>query len=60
MMRRVSMVRRRQKLLYFYINGQYVTRASDQSYQTGEIGVYVESDAGAVAAYFHNAQVWKL
>jgi hypothetical protein len=43
-----------------YVNGQYVTNASDSTYRSGEIGVFVESDAGAVSSYFHNATVWTL
>jgi serine/threonine protein kinase len=43
---------------YFYVNGQYVTNASDSTYRTGNIGVYVDSDTGMVSAYFRNAQVW--
>jgi hypothetical protein len=43
-----------------YVNGQYVASASDATYRSGEIGVFVESDASAVSAYFHNATVWTL
>jgi serine/threonine protein kinase len=45
---------------YLYINNQYVGSASDSTFTSGEIGVYVESDTSSVEAYFNNAQVWRL
>jgi serine/threonine protein kinase len=46
---------------YLFINGQYIKSASDTRFQSGEIALYVDTGgAGAVKAYFHNAEVWKL
>jgi serine/threonine protein kinase len=45
---------------YLYINGQYIIGKSDTTYQSGEIGVYAESDASPVEDSFHNVQVWTL
>lgn len=43
-----------------YINKQYVDSASDNTYASGVIGVYVDSDTSGTTAYFHNAEVWRL
>jgi hypothetical protein len=45
---------------YFYVNKQLVDSTSDDAYTSGQIGVYSDSDAGAVEAVFSNAEVWKL
>ncbi len=45
---------------YLFVNKQYVASASDSTYQTGQIGVYTDSDAGSVEASFLQAQVWNL
>lgn len=45
---------------YLYINQQYVNQVSDTTYKSGQIGVYIDSDAGGVEGAFHNAKVWKL
>ncbi len=45
---------------YLYINKQYLGSASDGTYSSGEIGVFSDSDASAVEAYFQNMQVWRL
>lgn len=46
--------------LVFYINGQYVDSTQDTTYTKGQIGIYTDSDTGAVEATFSHAQVWKL
>ncbi len=43
-----------------YINKQYVDSASDNTFASGVIGVYVDSDTSGTSAYFHNAEVWRL
>ena len=42
-----------------YVNARYVNSASDSMYTSGQIGVYVDSDAAGAEATFHNAKVWK-
>jgi len=46
--------------IYLYVNNKYIDHASDSTYQSGQIGVYTDSDANNVDAMFSNAQVWKL
>jgi len=46
--------------IYLYVNNKYIDHASDSTYQSGQIGVYTDSDANEVDAMFRNAQVWKL
>jgi hypothetical protein len=46
--------------LSLFINGKYIESTTDNSYQAGQIGVYVDSDAGNVEAGFHQAQVWNV
>jgi hypothetical protein len=48
------------KRALLYINKQYPESASDGTYSSGEIGVFSDSDASAVEAYFQNMQVWRL
>jgi hypothetical protein len=43
-----------------FINGKYVDSATDKTYHSGQVGVYVDSDASAVEGAFSNLQVWKL
>ena len=45
--------------LSLYVNSQYVNSASDSTYSSGQIGVYVESDTAGAEATFRNAKVWK-
>jgi hypothetical protein len=46
--------------LYLFINKKYVATAHDNQYHSGAIGVYTDSDAGNVEAFFREAQVWQL
>jgi len=46
--------------LYFYINGQYVTGASDTTFTSGKIGVFAESNTNATDVAFNNAKVWQI
>ena len=49
------------RTFYLYVNKQFVNTASDESYQSGEIGVAAASgDTGGTEAVFRNAQVWQL
>jgi len=43
-----------------FINGKYIESTTDNSYQAGQIGVYTDSDAEGVEAFFHQAQVWNV
>jgi hypothetical protein len=43
-----------------FINGKYVDSATDSTYHSGKVGVYVDSDASSVEGAFSNLQVWKL
>ena len=46
---------------YFYVNKQYVTTATDDSYKAGSIGVSTNStDTSGSEASFRNLQVWQL
>ncbi len=47
--------------LYFYVNKQYVNKATDNTYKGGVIGVVTNSsDTSGTEAVFSNAQVWQL
>jgi hypothetical protein len=46
--------------LVMYINQQFVAQISDNTYKSGQIGVYADSDASGSEIVFRNAQVWKL
>lgn len=46
--------------LVMYINQQFVAQISDNTYTSGQIGVYADSDASGSEIVFRNAQVWKL
>jgi Domain of Unknown Function (DUF1080) len=43
-----------------FVNGKYVDSATDTTYHSGQVGIYVDSDAGAVEGVFSDLQVWKL
>ncbi len=43
-----------------FINGKYVDSGTDSTYYSGQVGVYVDSDASSVEGTFSNLQVWKL
>ena len=43
-----------------FVNKHYLHSVSDTTYQSGQVGVYVDSDAGSVEAIFKNVQVWSL
>jgi len=43
-----------------FINGKYVASATDSTYKSGQVGVYVDADAGPVEGAFNTLQVWKL
>jgi hypothetical protein len=45
---------------YLYINQQYVNQVTDNTYKSGRVGVFVDSDAGGAKSQFRNAVVWKL
>jgi len=45
--------------LYLYVNDHYINTASDSTYTSGQIGVYVDSDTAGAEATFHNTKVWK-
>ena len=46
--------------IYLFVNNKYVDHVSDSTYQSGQVGVYADSDANEVDAMFRNARVWKL
>lgn len=46
--------------IYLFVNNKYVDRVSDNTYQSGQIGTYVDSDSEGVEATFRNIKVWKL
>jgi hypothetical protein len=46
--------------IYLFVNHTYVDSTSDVTYQSGQIGVYVDSDTDEVNAMFRNVEVWKL
>lgn len=50
----------RGNMLYLFINGTYIANATDETYRSGAIGIYTDSDAGSVEAFFRNAKVWQL
>jgi hypothetical protein len=45
---------------YLYINKQYVGNVSDNSYSSGEIGVFAGDNNNPTDVSFSNAQVWSL
>jgi hypothetical protein len=46
--------------LYLYINGQPVAKVSDDTYSSGEIGVFATDFLNSTDVIFSKAQVWKL
>jgi hypothetical protein len=46
--------------IYMYVNQQYVAKINDDTYKSGSIGVFADSDASGSEIVFRNAQVWKL
>src|SRR6266487_2791857 len=47
--------------IYLYINQHYITRASDSTYRTGQIGVFGGNNSQAPAdVVFSHAQVWNV
>src|SRR6266487_3833668 len=46
--------------MYLYINKQYVSTVSDDSYKSGQIGVFAEDHTHPTDVAFSNVQVWKL
>jgi hypothetical protein len=47
-------------ILSLFINGNYVESAADSTYHSGQVGVYVDSDASSVEGAFSDLHVWKL
>lgn len=43
-----------------FINGKYVDSATDSTYHSGQVGIYVDSDTSSVEGVFSDLQVWKL
>ncbi len=46
--------------LYFYINNQYVAGVSDNTFASGKIGLFAESNTNATDVAFNNAKVWSI
>jgi hypothetical protein len=46
--------------MYLYINKQYVSTVSDNTYKSGQIGVFAEDHTNPTDVAFSNVQVWKL
>jgi type II secretory pathway pseudopilin PulG len=46
--------------MYFYLNRQYLGNSNDNSYTSGEIGVFAESAKNPTDVAFSNAKVWKI
>ena len=46
--------------MYFYLNRAYLGSTNDNSYASGEIGVFAESFKNPTDVAFSNAKVWKL
>ncbi len=46
--------------IYFYVNKQYAGSVTDNTYKSGQIGVFADSHTTATDVAFKNAQVWKL
>jgi len=46
--------------MYLYINKQYAFAISDNTYTSGEIGVFAVDDTSATDAAFTKAEVWQL
>ncbi len=46
--------------IYFYVNKQYVGSVNDNTYKSGQIGVFADARTAATAVAFKNVLVWKL
>ena len=46
--------------IFFYINGQYLDNVSNNTFGSGKIGVFGESNTNSTDVAFSNAQVWQL
>ena len=46
--------------IFFYINGQYLDNVSNNTFSSGKIGVFGESNTNSTDVAFSNAQVWQL
>ena len=46
--------------IFMYINKQFVTSVTDETYSAGQIGVFASDDTAATDAAFTKAEVWKL
>ncbi len=46
--------------MYFYINSQYLDSASDNTFASGKIGVFAESNTNPTDVAFSNAEAWQL
>lgn len=47
-------------VMYFYLNRQYLGSTDDNTYSTGQIGVFAESAKAPTEAAFSHAKVWAL
>ncbi len=47
-------------IIALFINRKYVDSVTDSTYHSGQVGVYVDSDASSVEGVFNNLQVWRL
>jgi hypothetical protein len=47
-------------IISLFINGKYVDSVTDNTYHSGQVGIYVDSDADVVEGVFKDLQVWKL
>ena len=50
----------RGKNIYFYINKQYAGSVVDDTYASGQIGVFTDAHSTATDVAFKHAQAWKL
>lgn len=46
--------------IYFFINSQYLDRVSNNTFASGKIGVFGESNTNSTDVAFSNAEVWQL
>jgi hypothetical protein len=46
--------------IYFFINSQYLDRVSNNTFASGKIGVFGESNTNPTDVAFSNAEVWQL
>src|SRR6266849_1050111 len=46
--------------IFFYINGQYLDSVSNNTFGSGKIGVFGESNTNSTDIAFSNVQVWQL